>query len=186
MSATTAAGPLTLDEFVRRHAGDRVEVIDGRVEAIPMPGGPHGEISWNVAHYLGGHVKISRLGRCVINDTFILIRRDPLRVRGADFAFWAAGRLPAGPLPQVVDTSPDLVVEVRSPSDRWATVVEKLSEYLGIGVRVVVIVDPASGAVAVHRQDEFQQVFHNGDEFTLPDVLPGFAVPVRRFFEVGV
>jgi hypothetical protein len=37
---------------------------------------------------------------------------------------------------------------------------------------------------AVYRQAEgFARRVTDGDELTLPDVLPGFAVPVRRFFE---
>jgi hypothetical protein len=47
-----------------------------------------------------------------------------------------------------------------------------------------VVLDPRIEAATVYcGNDELPQRFHNGDELTLPDVLPGFAVPVRRFFE---
>ncbi len=60
----------------------------------------------------------------------------------------------------------------------------KVGEYLGAGVTVVVVLAPALEAAAVYRQgDDFPQRRHTGDELTLPDVLPGFAEPVRRFFE---
>jgi hypothetical protein len=36
---------------------------------------------------------------------------------------------------------------------------------------------------SVYRADELQRIFDNGDELTIPDVLPGFAVAVRRLFE---
>ncbi|MFO0851417.1 MAG: hypothetical protein U0871_23095 [Gemmataceae bacterium] len=39
------------------------------------------------------------------------------------------------------------------------------------------------GTVSVYRADEFQQIFHHGDELTRSAVLPGFAVPVGRFSE---
>jgi hypothetical protein len=35
----------------------------------------------------------------------------------------------------------------------------------------------------VYRPEELQQIFHNGDELVVPEILPGFAVAVRRFFE---
>jgi Uma2 family endonuclease len=57
-----------------------------------------------------------------------------------------------------------------------------VSEYLGSGVRVAVVVDPASASTSVYRADELQQIFHNGDELTLPDVLPGFSAPVKSLF----
>jgi Uma2 family endonuclease len=46
----------------------------------------------------------------------------------------------------------------------------------------VLILDPNSATASVYRSDEFQQIFHNGDEVILPDVLPGFAVKVQRLF----
>ncbi|MFO0810857.1 MAG: Uma2 family endonuclease [Gemmataceae bacterium] len=58
----------------------------------------------------------------------------------------------------------------------------KVVEYLDVGVRVVVLLDPKTESASVYRADELQQIFHNGDELTIPDVLPGFAVPVRRLF----
>jgi hypothetical protein len=46
----------------------------------------------------------------------------------------------------------------------------------------VVVLDPATTSASVYRSDEFQQIFHNGDTLTLPDVLPGFSVVVSRLF----
>ena len=74
--------------------------------------------------------------------------------------------------------------EVRSPTDRTSDILRRVSEYLNAGVTVVVVLDPALECATVYRQtDDFPQRMHNGDELTLPDVLPGFAVPVRRFVE---
>ena len=104
-------------------------------------------------------------------------------VRGADLLFVGYARLPKGEAPENLTIPPDLVVEVRSPSDRLNAVIAKATEYIDAGVRVVVVLDPKTESAAVHRLDEFAQVFHNGDELTLPDVLPGFSVPVKKFFE---
>jgi hypothetical protein len=45
------------------------------------------------------------------------------------------------------------------------------------------VLDPELESAAVFRADEYPMRFHHGDEVTIPDVLPGFAVPVKRFFE---
>jgi Uma2 family endonuclease len=58
-----------------------------------------------------------------------------------------------------------------------------VGEYLTAGVKVVVVLDAVTTSASVYRADELQQIFHNGDELVLPDVLPGFAVSVQRLFE---
>lgn len=175
---------LTAEEFARRHSGDYVELIDGEVVPI-MPGGArHGQVCARVCRLVGGFIDDHKLGLVCSNDTFVLTRRGPDRVRGGDVVFWSKQRWPSGEAPEgVIEVPPDLVVEVKSPTDRWGAVNIKLGEYLNAGVGVVVIVDPKTETATAHREEEFQQVFHNGDEFTLPDVLPGFAVPVAQFFE---
>lgn len=174
---------LTAEEFARRHDGEFVELIDGKLEPI-MPGGTrHGQVCVNAAVILGSFILQHKLGPVCSNDTFVLTRRNPDRVRGADVVYWSrerwSGEVPDG----IVDAPPDLVVEVRSPTDRWGDVQIKIGEYLNAAVRVVALLDPKTATVSVHRQDELHQLLHNGDELTLPDVLPGFAVPIARFFE---
>jgi Uma2 family endonuclease len=124
------------------------------------------------------------LGRVMTNDSFVKTRSDPDTVRGADVCFIGYDRLPRGPMPDgLLDVVSDLIVEVRSPSDKWAGIYAKVGEYLGIGVRAVVVLDAASTSASVYRAEELPHIYHNGDELTVPEVLPGFAVAVRRLFE---
>lgn len=71
---------------------------------------------------------------------------------------------------------------MRSPTDRWNDVFIKVGEYLTAGVRVVVVLDPATTSASVYRIDELQQIFHNSDQLTLTDLLAGFSVEVNRLF----
>ena len=186
---TTAIEPLlTADEFLRRHGGETcVELFKGRVVRYPMPGGPHGLICGNATAMCHQFVRANGLGRVFSNDTFTRVRlgESTDTLRGPDVAFvsyarWPKDReIPEGPLP----VAPDLVIEVRSPSDRISQLSAKASEYLEAGVTVVIVLDPETESLAVYRENEFPIRMHNGDELTLPDVLPGFAVQVRQFFE---
>ena len=45
-----------------------------------------------------------------------------------------------------------------------------------------VILDPSTETASVYRDDGQQQVLTSADELTIPDVLPGFAVPVASLF----
>ena len=149
-----------------------------------MPGGEHGEICGNAYAFIRDLVKSRGLGRVFCNDTFI--RTKPDGYRGADVCFLSSERLPKDqPSPRgPLDVVPELVVEVRPPSDRLGDIQIKVGEYMNAGVKVVVILDPAIAAATVYRpSEEIPQRFSNGDELNLGDVLPGFAVPVKKFFE---
>jgi Uma2 family endonuclease len=75
-----------------------------------------------------------------------------------------------------------MVAEVKSPSDTWSELFIKVGEYLGAGVRVVVVVDPERVTVSTYRPGGEQEILREADTLTLPDVLPGFSVPVARLF----
>jgi len=187
MFMTTTATPLiAADEFLRLY-GDKsgVELVNGQIVRWPMPGGIHGKVCFKVSFLLGGFVETNKLGHVFGNDTFIRTRTNPDGCRGADLSFASFATLPADAvIPQGALTPPlELVVEVRSPSDSVRGLTEKAFEYLDAGVRVVLILDPNLQSAAVFRAEEFPQRFHNGDELTLPDVLPGFAAVVKKFFE---
>lgn len=180
------AARVTFDEFQKLYAGAYVEVIDGEVRELAMPQPFHGEVCTNVAIHMGQFVKQNKLGSFCVNDTFVLIRREPLRVRGADAVFWSAAKVPGGtPRTGMIEAVPDLCLEVVSPTNTWSEVFTKVGEYLGIGVPVVVVLAPDSLTASVYRNQpgQMQQIFTSTDTLTVPDVLPGFAVPVARFFE---
>ncbi len=180
------AEPLvTAEEFVRRHGHDRwVELVNGRIVRIPMPGAKHGAVCSEAVYIFTEFVKSHGLGRVFSNDTFVRVRSNPDTYRGPDVCFASYAKLskeaevPEGPL----EFAPDLVVEVRSPSDSVRHMTDKANEYLDAGVKVVIVLDPQTDSAAVCRAVDWPQRIHNGDELKIPDVLPGFTVPVKQFF----
>ena len=180
----TPVGLMTAPEFAARHGGDRVELVNGQVTELPMPFPRHGKICSCMDFFLHDHALKHDLGHVMSNDSFVATGRDPDTVRGADLCFYSYARLPKGPVPDgLLSVVPDLVVEIRSPSERWGELFAKVGEYLKAGVRVVVVLDAATASASVYRPDELQQIFHNGDALVIPDVLPGFSVVVRQLFE---
>lgn len=180
------AGPdlLTLEEFLARHSGDYVELIDGKVVPIPMPTFEHGRVCSRADRAFGGFIEAHDLGEACSNDTFVLVQRDPPRVRGADFAYWPKDRVPPGKPPGVLPEPPALCVEVVSPTNTWDEIFTKTAEYHAAGVTAVVVLDPDTKIAAVYRKlngDDHDE-FKVGEVLTVPDVLPGFAVPVAKLF----
>lgn len=193
MSTVVADERMTAAEFLKKYGHcSGVELVRGRVvwngrEAAPEREGAgmakfrHGVISQNAARLLGDFVRANDLGWVAINDTFVPVGPDT--VRGADVLYVSYARVPKGDPPEDLAVPPELVIEVRSPTDRWTELMGKMLEYLAAGVDVVVILDPKTRSASVYRGEDRQDIFESTDELTIPDVLPGFAVPVARFFE---
>jgi Uma2 family endonuclease len=176
---------MTADEFMATVGGETyVDLVEGVVETQPMPHRLHGIICTNVILALGNFVRKHDLGRVMSNDTHVRIRRDPDTLRGADVLFVSYDRLPRGPVGHgVVDPPPELIVEVRSPSATWAAQLRKATDYLEAGVIVVLLLDPDVRSVWVFRLNAVPQTLQADDFLTVPDVLPGFSVPVKSLFE---
>lgn len=175
---------MTADEFLRLHGDESgIELINGQIVHIPAGGNRKAEINMNVICTIGNFVKANRVGRVCSHDSFVRTRHDC--VRGADLLFVSYELLLASePTPKGAISPPlDLVAEVRSPNESIGEIISKADEYLDAGVRVVLIVDPETANVGVFRPNDLPQRFHAGDILALPDVLPGFAVPVKQFFE---
>jgi Uma2 family endonuclease len=178
------ASTLSAAEFAQRYAGQCVELVRGVVKELAMASPKHGKICATVSCLLTNFVWEHDCGHVMSNDSFVLTKTNPDTVRGPDVCYFSYERLPRGEVPEgLLPVAPDLVVEVRSPSDTWSAVFTKVGEYLEAGVRVVIILDAVSLSASVYRADEFQQIFHNSDDLVVPEVLPGFSVPACRLFE---
>lgn len=159
-------------------------MVNGRIARLPRPGALHGEVCVNAGAIIRDFVKRNQLGRAMGNDTFVVTRTNPPGVRGADVLLISYQTLPAHlPTPAGALTPPlELVVEVRSPSDSMADLAAKAAEYLAAGVTVVLLLDPDTDTATVCRPNQPDQMFAANATLTLPDVQPGFAVPVADFF----
>lgn len=146
-----------------------------------MPSPIHGQVCGEAYAILREFVKSRDIGRLMTNDSFIVVGSDSLR--GADVCYISYQRWPKDqPLPSdSFKTPPELVIEVRSPSDRMSAIMKKIDDYLEAGVDVAILLDPTVASATVFRKDSEQQLVKS-DELALPDVLPGFSVPVHRFF----
>ena len=176
---------ITAEEFGRMpDDGRRTELVRGRVIELPPPRMRHGQVCGLVSFHLMTHARANDLGHVLINDTGVVTEHDPDTVRGADVAYFSFARLAKGRLPAEYPTvPPELVIEVRSPSDRWRDILAKVAEYLEAGVLVVCVLDPESRAAHLYYPDQPNRTLGPDDELTFPECLPGFRVVVRSLFE---
>jgi Uma2 family endonuclease len=149
-----------------------------------VPGGIHGLICARLGRYLGAFVEAGGLGVVLSNDSGIITRRNPDSVRGADLAYYSYERLPRGAVPRGYPAvAPELVFEVRSPSDAWAELTAKAAECLQAGVLAVCVIDPEAQTATVYRSDRPAETLAASAKLAFPELLPGWEMPLCRLFE---
>ena len=168
----------------------RCEVVDG---VLLMPPGPMPEHQWlgyEITAQITNFVRGRELGVALIAPCDVVIRREPLRVRQPDVLFISAARGGVRRPADLVglsrlDTPPDLVVEVLSPSNTRRQIEEKLADYRSIGVLEGWLVNFPARTVEVLRLSEdgvtVLGVYGMGDVLR-SEVLPGFELPIADIF----
>lgn len=184
--AAATVEPLTLEQFERLPEEDefRVELVRGRLVREPRPGGRHGRIAFRLAFLIERFAEARGLGQ-VVMETGFLLAEDPPTVRGPDVAFLAQENLPSEGAPVGHwRYAPDLAIEVLSPSNSAAEILEKAADYLRSGSRRVWVLDPEAERVTIYRPRGDVRVAEVGDLLEGEEVVPGFRVDVAEIFAV--
>jgi Uma2 family endonuclease len=183
---STATSLMTAEEYagLPDSFDGPTELVKGVLIKMPPPAPRHGEICSNVVYISRRYLEDHPVGRIVCNDSSIVTERGPDTVRGPDVAFFSYARVPKGPLPAgLLTVSPESIFEVRSPNDRWSDILAKVAEYLRAGAKTVCVLDDETKAVHVFHADRPSQVFASTGQFSVPEILPDFQIPVARFFD---
>jgi len=61
---------------------------------------------------------------------------------------------------------PDFVIEVRSPTDRWRTVREKMREWIENGAQLAWLIDPESRGVEIYRANGGVEILTNPESLS--------------------
>lgn len=175
---------LTADDLLRLHSeGVRGELIRGVLHETMASGHEHGRIVMRLGALLHNFVEPEGLGTLVGSDSGVLLEHDPDTVREPDIAFTSVERLPLDArIDGYAEVAPDLVVEIRSPSDGRREVHDKARMWLSHGVRLVWVVHPDTRTVDVHRPDQPVSTLAGDDTLDGGGVLPGFTCALGTAF----
>ena len=181
MTATTRL--YTAEDLWDMEGDEPWELWEGDRRQVPGAGGRASELAGWILVLLSRFVRPRRLGMVTGADGTYILGRDPDTVLVPDVAFVRWDRLPGRTPPEkYIPVSPDLVVEVRSPSDQPGEIAKKLALYRRAGVALVWWVDPARRTVAVYLAGRLAAELGEGDELDGGDVLPGFRLAVTEIF----
>jgi len=181
---TIQARQITSEELLNLpDDGFRHELVRGELRTMPPAGSEHGYIAINIGTSLNGHVKARNLGRVYAAETGFKLASNPDTVRAPDAAFVSRERVEeAGRVTGFWPGAPDLVVEVVSPGDTHAQVVEKALAWLEAGCRMVLVADPERRIVTSYRSLDDISIFTEGNSIDGADVVPGWSLSITDIF----
>ena len=154
--------------------GKWTELVRGVLRVSEPPGTLHGIVAMRLSYRIAHHVYAHQLGEVASQDTGFQIASDPDTVRAPDVAFISNERMSAVRARGYAAGAPDLAVEILSPGDRPAEVLEKIADWLRAGVRLVWVIDMERCVARVHRADGSIGLVPQDGELAGEDVLPGF------------
>jgi Uma2 family endonuclease len=152
-----------------------VELTNGKISIVGPSDIVSSEISSRLIAFLFAWVNPRRLGR-VFDSAGGFILPDS-NLTAPDVSFVSAARLRQSPR-YFGELVPDLVVEIKSQSDRIKPLVTKILNLIKLGAIIGILIDPDEETVTVYRSQGELIVFHNGDILTLPELFPGWELTV--------
>jgi Uma2 family endonuclease len=149
------------------------ELVRGEVATLSPGGVAPNQIVANVQDHRG---------RVLSNETGLIVARNPDTVRAADVVYFSYGRLPRESKAEgFTAVPPGLAAEVVGRQG-WGETLQKIGEYLQMGVDRVWVIDPRSRRVHIYRSDHEPLVLGATDTLADEDILPGFHCKVEDFF----
>jgi Uma2 family endonuclease len=164
-----------LEKLQAEHPDYRMELVDGEVTVMSPSGYEADEVSIELAAQIRNWVRPRQLGRVTGSSAgFVLPNAD---TRAPDVSFVRAERLRRSPR-AFAELAPDLVVEVKSPTDSLPKLRGKIQDFLALGTQVGLLINPELRRVEVYRVGTDAILLGDGDRLTVPDLLPGWEMAV--------
>lgn len=161
------------------------ELVEGKIVKMSPTGFLHGKVEMNIGFALLEYVRERGIGQVNSGEVGIYTNRNPDTVRAADVLYISHEKFSEVASKSYLDVSPEIVVEVMSPSDSWSEVTIKIQEYLNIDVKEVWIADPELQQIFVYQSIDQTKVFSIDDNLTSEKILPGFSMSLHDIFDNG-
>ncbi|GAP99335.1 hypothetical protein NIES2104_58960 [Leptolyngbya sp. NIES-2104] len=168
-----------LEQFQAQHPDHRMELVDGEIIVMSPSGYESDEVASRMSGKMFNWVDDRRLGRITGSSAgFILPNSD---TRAPDVSFVRAERLRQSPR-GFAELAPDLMVEVKSPTDSVTKLRNKIQQFLELGTQVGILLNPEARTVEIYRSGQSTIVLQDGDILTIPDLFPGWQVAVEELW----
>ena len=163
------------------HLDYQLELVDGKIIIMGPSDIVSSEIGLELGSLLRNWVKPRKLGRVFESSGgFILPHSD---LRAPDVSFVTADRLKQSKR-YFAELVPDLVVEIKSQSDRLKPLQEKIQSFIELGAKVGILIDPDKRTVTIYTPKAELVVLRDGDMISIPELLPGWEIAVSELWPI--
>lgn len=166
-----------LEKFQAQHPDHHLELVGGRVIITSPSSYESDEVAAEAIPQKVNWVRPRCLGRVAASSAGFRLPNATRDVRVTDASFVAAERLRRSPQ-AFAELAPDLMIEVKSPTDKIENLEAKIADFLALGTRVGLLIDPEAQTVTLYRAQQPAVTLSNQDVLTIPDVLPGWEVSI--------
>ncbi|MEH1903134.1 MAG: Uma2 family endonuclease [Nostoc sp.] len=164
-----------LEKMQQQYPDYCMELVKGNIIVMSPSGYESGEVAAAIIAELCNWIKPRKLGRIAASNAGFRLSNSDLRVPDASFVL--AERLRRSPK-SFAELAPDLTVEVKSPSDNLEDLRAKIKEYLSLGTKVGILLNPDERIVEVYNFGQEARILRDGNILTVPELLPGWEVPI--------
>ena len=163
------------------HLDYQLELVDGKIIIRGPSDIVSSEIGAEFGRLLGNWVKPRKLGRVFESSGGSILPNS--NVTAPDVSFVTADRLKQSKR-YFAELVPDLVVEIKSQSDRLKPLREKIQSFIELGAKVGILIDPDKRTVTIYTPTAEPVVLRDGDMISIPELLPGWEVAVAELWPI--
>jgi len=161
--------------------GHKYELIDGGLVMVPA-GFEHEIIGVRLIVALGKFVSDNKLGVVCGPDLGYWMKSGNLRCPDVSFInkkrLQKFKKLPRG----FLQGSPDLAVEILSPSDTIETIHGKITEYFENNTKLAWVINPEDRTVLIYHSPNPDKILTDKDTLNGEEILKGFSFPIAELF----
>ena len=163
--------------------GHRYELVSGELIDMGNSGMEHGGIGSFLGGLLAIYVRQHKLGFVCDSSTAFTLKTG--NKRSPDVSFVSKERLKGLKRPPrgFFQGSPDLAVEILSPSNTVEEIHTKIVEYFENGTCLIWVIHPDEKYVLVYHAPEPDRLLRPQDSLEGGAIIPGFSMSVAELFE---
>jgi Uma2 family endonuclease len=186
-----------LEQLQAQHPDWQMELVDGSIVVMGPSDYESDEITIEFARVMANWVRPRKLGRVTGSAAGFFLpkseeedssnengsngQKEPRNLRAPDVSFVRADRLKRTKR-DFVELVPDLMVEVKSKTDRVKPLVKKIELFLELGAVVGILIDPDKRTLTVYRLNQSPVTLGDGDTLTVPELLPGWELAISELW----
>jgi len=174
---------MTADEYLALgETPERYELVDGVIVMSPSPIPPHSEIAIEIIGQLHAFSRRTRSARVFAETDIVLSTGIVYR---PDIVVYRAVQLPQGRIARL-DTPPDLIIEILSPSTKPYDLITKRGDYDRFGTNEYWVVDPEDASVRCWSRDAAGMNERSVPADSLASsAIPGFELDLQALREIA-